>query len=456
MKKALLAALCALLMTGALLAGARTRSAPAVTGTAVTAPAAAAESAAPRRILYYVDPMHPAYRSDKPGIAPDCGMPLQPVYADEEAAAAGAEPPAPAARAVRLDDAIRQRHGVRLAQVERTPTAVTLRLFGRVVPDETRVYSLDAATDGSIRAVSSIATGSQVHKGQWLASFFSTETRTAMQAYITALDVQDQDAAARERAGLRVAAGATAATSAQFTVERLRGLGMSAAQIGEIRRRRMVPVTIDIHAPADGFVLSRNVSLDQKFERGAEWYRIADLDRVWILTDLFGGDASLVHPGTRARILAPGGAPSTAVAADALPQLDPVARTVQVRFEADNPAHALLPGAFVELEVSVERPPAVTIPADALLDAGIHKTVFVQVGEGLFQPRAVETGWRSGDRIEIVSGLAPGERIVASGTFLVDSESRLRSTAAETAGPVPASDEAPASTPARVAAGSAP
>ena len=112
------------------------------------------------------------------------------------------------------------------------------------------------------------------------------------------------------------------------------------------------------------------------------------------------------------------------------PQFDPASRTLKVRLEADNPGYALRPDMFVDVEFPIQLPPAITVPVDAVLDSGLRKTVFVDRDNGFFEPRKVETGWRFGDRVEIVKGLMPGERIVTSGTFLLDSESRMKMAAA--------------------------
>jgi membrane fusion protein, copper/silver efflux system len=101
-----------------------------------------------------------------------------------------------------------------------------------------------------------------------------------------------------------------------------------------------------------------------------------------------------------------------------------------VRLELDNPGYALRPDMFVDVEFPVTLPAALAVPADAVLDSGRKKTVFVDRGNGFFEPRQVETGWRIGDRIEITKGLMAGERIVVSGTFLIDSESRMKAAAA--------------------------
>jgi len=113
-----------------------------------------------------------------------------------------------------------------------------------------------------------------------------------------------------------------------------------------------------------------------------------------------------------------------------LPQFDPQTRTMKVRLEAGNPGYSLRPDMFVDLEIPVLMPPAVTVPVEAVIDAGTRKTVFVDRGEGRLEPRPVETGLQMGDRVEIIRGLMPGESIVVSGNFLVDSESRMKLAAA--------------------------
>jgi YHS domain-containing protein len=102
--------------------------------------------------------------------------------------------------------------------------------------------------------------------------------------------------------------------------------------------------------------------------------------------------------------------------------------------EADNPDYALRPNMFVDIELPISLPPAIAVPADAVLDSGLKKTVFVDQGKGAFEAREVETGWRIGNRVEIIKGLKPGEQIVISGNFLIDSETRLELAAAGMAG----------------------
>src|SRR5262249_47451362 len=160
-------------------------------------------------------------------------------------------------------------------------------------------------------------------------------------------------------------------------------------------------------SPANGLVLSRNVSPGQKFDRGAEWYRIADVSRVWILADLFPEDAKYLRPGQQARVTLRGGGVYSARVSEVLPQFDPNTRTLKVRLETDNPGYALRPDMFADVDLKIDMGTGIVVSADAVIDSGAHKTVFVEVANGTFEPRQVETGWRSGDKVQIVKGLEP-------------------------------------------------
>jgi YHS domain-containing protein len=145
------------------------------------------------------------------------------------------------------------------------------------------------------------------------------------------------------------------------------------------------------------------------------------------VADVFEREAQYVRPGMSAKVSLPHrGRVYDATVTQVAPQFDAATRTLKVRLEASNPENILRPDMFVDVELLFSLPPAVVVSADAVLDSGTRKTVFVDLGEGRFEPRAVETGWRFGDEVEIVRGLAPGERIVTSGNFLIDSESRMK------------------------------
>jgi len=240
-------------------------------------------------------------------------------------------------------------------------------------------------------------------------------------------------------------------SSLQGYTDRLRNLGMSDLQIKQVADARQLPESIAVVAPVDGFILARNITPGQHFERNSEFYRIADLSRVWVVAEVFEQESQYLRPGGLAQIaLREEGRHLPARITDSLPQSEAGGGTVKLRLEVDNPTFILRPDMLVDVELPVRLPPAVTVPLDALVDSGAHARVYVERGEGVFEPREVETGWRSGERVEIRRGVKPGERVVVAATFLVDSESRLK-TPAPGSGPARTSDR-PAGMPQPMAA----
>jgi Cu(I)/Ag(I) efflux system membrane fusion protein len=394
-----------------------------------------------RHVLYYVDPMHPAYKSDKPGVAPDCGMELEPVYAEE----AGNRPPSPAvaqlpAGAVSVDGATQRLLGVRVAAVERSGATRTIRVVGRVVPEDTRVYRINSGVDGVIRATWDDSVGVKVKKDQRLATYYSPDFLQVASGFLAATERVPGSVGTdgNRTVSFPGAVSKQGVSSLQGYADRLRNLGMSDVQIRQITDSRLLPENVDVLAPADGFILARNITPGQHFEHDSEFYRIADLSRVWVVAEIYEKEAPYLRPGGMAQIgLKNEGRRLPAHITDSLPQSEAGGGTVKLRLEADNPTYVLRPDMLVDVEMPVRLPPAVTVPVDALVDSGARAHVYVQRGEGVFEPREVETGWRSDDRVEIRHGVQPGERIVVAATFLVDSESRLKT---------PASRPAPART----------
>ena len=225
-------------------------------------------------------------------------------------------------------------------------------------------------------------------------------------------------------------------SSLQGYTDRLRNLGMSDAQIKWMAGSGQLPESIDVVAPSDGFILARNISPGQHFMHETEFYRIADLSRVWVVAEVNEQEAPYLRSGGLAKItLKDEGLELPARITDSLPQSEAGGGTVKLRLVVDNPQFLLRPEMLVDVELPVRLPPAVTVPLDALVDSGERARVYVERGEGTFEPREVETGWRFGELVEIRRGLQPGERVVVAATFLVDSESRLKT---PLPGPAPA------------------
>ena len=378
----------------------------------------------------YTCPMHPDYRSDHPGDCPICGMRLK---ADRASGTAGgaAAPRAFPDGAVHVSAERQQAIGVRLGVVSRVAGTRLLRTTGHVAPDENRTYPIIAGVNGWIRSVASVTTGDAVKEHQQLASLVppQPEFDSAQQSYYTTVEMLYRAASAlpvsQPRSQSHGPAGA--ADGVERMADALRNMGMPNSQLREIATRRELVQDIRVESPVDGVVLKRSVSPGLRFDRGFEFYRIADLDRVWILADVYRDQMPFIHRGASARITS--GEEShllKATVSASEPSFDEATLTLKVRLEAANPRQMLKPGMFVDVAFPVDFPATLVVPADAIVDSGLNKTVFVERGAGNFVPCVVETGWRLGGDVQVIKGLTEGERIVISGTFLVDSESRMK------------------------------
>jgi Cu(I)/Ag(I) efflux system membrane fusion protein len=378
------------------------------------------------RATVYTCPMHPDYHSDHPGDCPICGMHLERV---KEGGAAKGNAPSGALSpgAVQVSTERQQAIGVRLGVVTSVSGTRMMRTTGRVAADENRTYPVIASVSGWMRKVEHVSTGDTVKAHQVLGSFVAPpEFDTAQRAYYDGLEKLYRLAATQPQA--KDSAHATEAV--ERLADALRIMGVSNTQLRDMAKHRDVMEDILVEAPADGVVLKRSASAGVRFDAGFELYRIADLRHVWILADIYRDQLPFIRRGANARIsAADGGRAVNATVSTSEPIFDETTLTLKVRLEAANPQLVLKPGMFVDVEFPIRFPAALVVPADAIVDSGVRKTVFVDRGNDYFEPRLVETGWRMGPDVEVTKGLAPGERIVVSGTFLIDSESRMKASA---------------------------
>ena len=389
-------------------------------------------NAGSKRVLYYVDPMHPAYKSAKPGIAPDCGMELVPVYEGEDLAAKVQL----SEGAVSVSPEQQQLIGVRVETVGKKSGPRIVRTTGRVEAEGNRVYRLTSATEGWVQLLQNNPAGAVVKKDELLASFYSLEFRNAQQAYLGAIASME-----RVKAG-----GAPDDQNSIIHINeaQLHALGMGDPQIKELAKKRQTTRDISVVSPVDGIVLARNISPAQWFAKGTEFYTIADLSKVWITADIFDDQARVLRPGSKVKVIVRELLKTLyATVTENPPLFDSASRTLKLRLEADNPRWTLRPGMFVDLEFRTEAPAGLSIPADAVLDSGLQKIVYVQTAEDIFEFRSVEIGPAYGDRVTVTRGLNEGEKVVTSGNFLLDSESRIRSGALHSAGANHSTDSAP-------------
>jgi len=377
-----------------------------------TAPRA---QAAPK-VLYWVDAMHPWYKSDHPGIAPDCGMKLVPVYAGDEQKYAADNP-----GMVGVSARDQQLIGVEYGTVAYESMGEPIRAVARVALDETRVAKVQPRLEGWIDRVSADFTGKYIRQGDPLLTYYSPDAVATEQEYLLAL--RAQQVAHEAMAGMASHADSLLAAARK----RLELWDVTPVQIDAMAREGKPIENLTLAAPVSGFVMERNAFPKQHVTPDTVLYTIADLSKVWVIADVFEYEAAGIRLNQGASFTLdylPGRVFCGRVSY-ILPEVDPATRTLKVRIALDNPGTVLKPDMFGQVELAAEVTRRLAVPQSAVLDSGDRKTVFVDRGNGGFEQRQVETGDESGDRVEILFGLKAGERIVTSGNFLLDSESRL-------------------------------
>jgi Cu(I)/Ag(I) efflux system membrane fusion protein len=293
--------------------------------------------------------------------------------------------------------------------------------------DEARVARVQSRAEGWIEQVHVDTTGRAVKRGEALVHIYSPELVASQQEYLLALK-------ARETMHHSSMENLHASGDALVEAARARLEGhwrLDAATLAEVERRGEPVRSIAIPAPINGYVLTRNAYANQRVTPEMELYTLADLSRVWIMADVPEADAAGVRLGQAASVelVSAPGRRIMARVTNLGPQMDPQTRTLKVRLEADNPHLALRPELFVNVEFHTSTGKHLRVAEDAVIDTGLVQTVYVDKGNGVFEPRRVQTGERGDGKVEILSGLDAGERIALSGAFLLDSESKMRGVA---------------------------
>lgn len=322
-------------------------------------------------------------------------------------------PPAHPRVAVELDPGRLAAIGIRTELVRREALAQPVRTVATVVPNESRVSHVHTRVAGWIEKLYVNTTGQLVHAGQPLAGIYSQDLLSSQNEFLAARRSASQGPASVVVEGARA---------------RLKVFGMTDAEIRAIEKSGEARRLVTVSAPRSGVVLHRGISVGTAVDPSTELLTIADLSRVWVLAEVPEFDIPSVQEGTQAVLDFPAsGLPSIERPVEFLyPTLSERTRTLRVRFTVENPTGALRPGLYGTAEFKVHPRQALTIPRDAVVDTGSAQHVFIAVNEGHFEPRTVVLGTRFGDRVEVLEGLVAGDSIVASGVFLIDSESRLR------------------------------
>jgi Cu(I)/Ag(I) efflux system membrane fusion protein len=376
-------------------------------------PAPAAAPQLGRKVLYWYDPMVPAQRFDKPGKSPFMDMQLVPRYAGE----------APAEGGVQIDPARLQSLGVRYATVQRASFADDLTAPGVLEFNQRDMAIVQARAAGFVERVYARAPGDVVRAG----------------APIADLLVPSWGGAQAEYLAVRRTGDAALETAAR---QRLRLLGMPDPLIDAVAKSGRPRTVVTIATPIGGVIQTLDVRQGMTVNMGQTLAQVSGLGTVWLTAAVPEAEAGNLRDGAPARVeLAafPGEAFSGRVSA-ILPAAQAESHTVQVRIELPNRAGRLHPGLYGTAHLGGAARPALVVPSEAVIRTGKRALVMLALSGGRFQPQEVQVGREAGDRIEILAGLAEGQKIVASGQFLLDSEASLAGVQAR---PISATPTAP-------------
>ena len=368
--------------------------------------------AAERQVLYWYDPMLPQHRFDKPGKSPFMDMQLVPRYADE--ASAGG---------VAVDPRVAQTLGVRTATVEQLRLGAALQVAATVQLNERDVAILQARTAGFVQRVARLAPGDVVAAGAFIAELLVPEWAGAQQEFLAVRSTGD--------------AALTAAAR-----QRLMLLGMPGSVVQQVERSGQVQALATIQAPIGGLVQELMVRPGMTVSQGMSLARITGLATVWVEA----GAARLGEP-VDVELTAFAGETLRGKVSAVLPEASSDTRTLRVRAELPNPRGRLRPGMSAQMRLGARAEEALVVPAEAVIRTGQRAVVYIVEQPGRFTPVPVRVGRELGDKLEVLQGLQPGQQVVASGQFLIDSEASMQGVLLRQPGPgaaAPPASAAPA------------
>ncbi len=368
---------------------------------AAAAPATAPASAAERKVLYWYDPMVPGQKFDKPGKSPFMDMQLVAKYADEDEA--------DAAPAVKVSAQAQQALGLRTAVVEKRTLAASVDAVGSVLLNERDVSVVQARANGYVERVYALAPGDVLAAGAPIADLMHPEWLAAQQEYLAVRATGDAALAAAAR-------------------QRMVLLGMPAPLVNQVEQGGKPVATTTVTAPAGGLVAELMVRNGMTVGAGMTLAKINGLGTVWVEAAVPEALASAVAPGQAAevRLAALDDRPIRGRVAAVLPEANRDSRTLRVRVELPNPGQRLRAGMFAQVALrGAAKSEALVLPAEAVIRTGRRSLVYLVEGEGRYRPVEVELGPEAGGSVVVKSGLEAGQKVVASGQFLIDSEASL-------------------------------
>jgi Cu(I)/Ag(I) efflux system membrane fusion protein len=367
----------------------------------------AAHAQPERKVLYWYDPMYPQQKFDKPGKSPFMDMELVPKYAEEAGEAAGT---------VSIDPRVTQNLGVRTAAVERGSFERRVAAVGTVEADQHRIVTVQSRTAGWVEKLRVRAANDPVQRGQALAEIYSPDILAAQEEYLLLLGAHSDDAA---EDALRAAAR-----------DRLRFLGVSAGQIEALEHTRKADPRVVLFAPSGGIVSELGVREGSQVSPGMNLFTLVDLSSIWVHAQVPEAQVGWITPGrpTEARLKALPDQVFEGRVDYIYPEVDAATRTVRVRSVLRNHGLTLRPGMVADVTLfGGAKREVLTVPSEAVIYTGARSVVIVADGEGKFRAVEVRTGMEASGRTEVLRGLEPGQSVVVSGQFLIDSEASLSS-----------------------------
>ncbi len=363
-------------------------------------PGTAEQSAKEKQPLYWVAPMDKNYRRDKPGKSP-MGMDLVPVYEEDNAAGDTG--------GVKISPVVVSNLGVRTAEVTKGPLDLPIKSVGYIEFDENKLHHIHSRVDGWIEALYIHSNGEIVTKGQTLYELYSPALVNAQEEYLAALRSNN-------------------ASLKKASASRLLSLGLTESQIDRLEKRREVDQRIKVIAEHSGIVKDLNVRQGMFIKPSTEVMSIGSLDSVWVIAEVFERQASWVKPDQKVdiRLEALPGRQWQGKVDYLYPVLDSKTRTLRVRVQVENKDLALKPNMYADLSILAPvAEQALSIPREALIKSGRYQRVVKVLADNEFTSVIVKAGIEVGGRIQILEGLAAGDRVVTSAQFLIDSESNI-------------------------------
>lgn len=326
--------------------------------------------------------------------------------------------------------------GVKTVEVSVMPLQKIIRTVGRIEYDERRLYTINTKFEGWIEKLHVDYTGRYVKKGEPLADIYSPELFATQQEFLNLLrwkkhKTDDRRQTADSENLINKMLSDDAESIIEAAKQRMRLWDITDEQIKKIEETGKPIKTLSIYSPYNGYIVQKSVLQGMRVMAGEKLFDIADLSTVWIISDIYEYELPLIKEGQKANISLSyfPGKEFQSVIEYIYPSLSSETRTAKMRFTIPNINGQLKPQMLTNVEIKINMGNRLSIPEDAIIDTGTRQIVYVDRGEGYFEPREVLLGIKADGLREVIRGLKAGERVASSATFLIDSEAKLKNVA---------------------------